>query len=330
MAATANATTVYYGTAWDDTTLLERAKQANLEAERHDGVRRHFAYDWQTIARYIPSYGAYVENERRRLGDTHPVYLTQYCLKPVSGGGRLLSNAQRALLAGRHARLSEPAAGEVYVAGLDLAGGESTDDEDMGAVARAGAAGCAPTGSASASSRRDSTVLTIGRMAYPDAAAVIRAPRVEIVEHYAWTGAPHETLLPGIIDLLRDVWRVRRVAVDASGLGETAARLIAVALGASRVDQVKFTSGSKSELGFELLASINGGRLKLYRGDGSPEHREFQRQAEITRVAYRANHTMNFFVDPSEGHDDYIISAALAVRASQGAERRIASGRVRT
>ena len=105
MAATANATTVYYGTAWDDTTLLERAKQANLEAERHDGVRRHFAYDWQTIARYIPSYGAYVENERRRLGDTHPVYLTQYCLKPVSGGGRLLSNAQRALLAGRHARL---------------------------------------------------------------------------------------------------------------------------------------------------------------------------------------------------------------------------------
>lgn len=179
------------------------------------------------------------------------------------------------------------------------------------------------------SSRRDSTVLTIARLAYPEAGAVIREPRVEIVEHYAWTGAPHETLLPGLIDLLRDVWRVRRVAVDATGLGETAARLIAVALGTSRVDQVKFTPGSKSELGFELLAATNGGRLKLYRGDGSPEYREFQRQAELARVAYRANRTMNFFVDPSEGHDDYIVSAALAVRASQGAERRVASGRVR-
>jgi hypothetical protein len=334
MAATANATTVYYGTPWDDTTLLERAKQANLEAERRDGVRRHFEYDWQTIARYVPAYGAFVETERRRLGDTHPVYLTQYCLKPVSGGGRLLTHTQRALLCGTHPRQSQPASGEAYVAGLDLAGGESADDADVAGVgaglAPPASIGCGPpTSRASATSRRDSTVLTIARLAYPEAGAVIREPRVEIIEHYAWTGAPHEALLPGLIDLLRDVWRVRRVAVDATGLGETAARLIAVALGTSRVDQVKFTPASKSELGFELLAATNGGRLKLYRGDGSPEYREFQRQAELARVAYRANRTMNFFVDPSEGHDDYVVSAALAVRASQGAQRRAASGRVR-
>jgi len=251
------------------------------------------------------------------------VYLTQYCLKPVSGGGRLLTHTQRTLLCGTHPRQSQPASGEVYVAGLDLAGG--ADDEDGGAATRAGAAGRAATASASMSSRRDSTVLTIARLAYPESGAIIREPRVEIVEHCAWTGAPHETLLPGLIDLLRDVWRVRRVAVDATGLGETAARLIAVALGASRVEQVKFTA----ELGFELLASINGSRLKLYRGDGSPEYREFQRQMEVARVAYRANRTMNFFVDPSEGHDDYVVSSGLAVRASQGAERRVASGRVR-
>ena len=124
----------------------------------------------------------------------------------------------------------------------------------------------------------------------PEAGAVIREPRVEIVEHYAWTGAPHETLLPGLIDLLRDVWRVRRVAVDATGLGETAARLIAVALGTPRVDQVKFTPGSKSELGFELLAATNGGRLKLYRGDGSPEYRgsSARRSWHASRIARTA------------------------------------------
>ena len=38
---------------------------------------------------------------------------------------------------------------------------------------------------------------------------------------------------------------------------------------------------------------------------------------------------MNFFVDPNDGHDDYIVSAALLVRASQDAARRAARGRVR-
>ncbi len=311
MAATGNTTTVYYGTAWDDSTLLERAKQAHLEAERRDGVRRHFEYDWQAVAAHNPAYARFVEGERERLGPTHPLFLTQYCLKPISGGGRLLTASQRAQLAGEHERRSAPAAGEAYVAGLDLAGGES---EEAG-NARAGG--------------RDATVLTIGRLVYPASEALGGEPRVEIVEHVAWTGEPHEALLPRLIDVLRNVWRIARVAVDATGLGETSAALLASALGETRVERVKFTAESKSKLGFGLLAAINGGRLKAYRGDGSPEHREFWRQAELARVAYRANRTMNFFVDPADGHDDYLMSAALLVRASLGQQRRVATGRVR-
>jgi hypothetical protein len=314
MAATANATTVYYGTAWDETTLLERAKQANLEAERRDGVRRHFEYDWQVVARHNPAYAAYVESERRRLGDTHPLFLTQYCLQPIAGGGRLFTAAQRAQLAGAHERLRAPVAGEDYAAGLDLAGGDA--DAPTGAEAASGAG-------------HDATVLTVGRLVYPPTGALVAEPRVEIIEHYAWTGVPHETLLPQLIDLLRNVWRVHRVGVDATGLGETAARLLAAALGGSRVDAVKFTAESKSQLGFGLLAAVNGGRLKAYRGDESPEHGEFWRQAERARHTYRANSTMNFYVDPAEGHDDYLVSAALLVRASAARQRRAATGRVR-
>jgi hypothetical protein len=315
MAATTNATTVFYGTAWDDSTLLERMKQVNLEAERRDGVRRHFEYDWQTVAAHNADYAAYVETERQRLGATHPVFLTQYCLKTIAGGGRLLTASQRAQLEGRHDRLAQPVAGEQYVAGLDLAGGDDgVRDGDAVRVA---------------AGRRDATVLTVGRLSYPDAASLVTEPRVEIVEHLAWTGEPHETLLPRLIDLLRDVWRVHRVAVDATGLGETAARLIASALGTSRVEAVKFTAESKSSLGFGLLASVNGGRLKCYRGDGSAEHREFWYQAERAKAAFRANQTMNFFVDPPEGHDDYVMSAALLVQASRGLHRRAATGRVR-
>ena len=71
--------------------------------ERRDGIRRHFAYDWQAVARCNPAYARYVEGERARLGETHPLFLTQYCLKPIAGGGRLFSASQRAQLA-RHAR----------------------------------------------------------------------------------------------------------------------------------------------------------------------------------------------------------------------------------
>jgi hypothetical protein len=306
MAAACNATTVYYGTAWDDRTLLERAKQANLEAERRDGVRRHFEYDWQAVARHLPEYERFVQSERQRLGETHPLFLTQYCLKPIAGGGRLFTAAQRAQLAGRHQRLAQPRRDDGYVAGLDIAG--SADD-----AARA--------------AEHDSTVLTIARLVYPPREALVTEPVVEIVEHYAWTGEPHETLLPRLVDLLRNVWRVFHVAVDTTGLGETIGRLLDAALGRSIVVPVKFSAERKSQLGFDLLAAVNGGRLKTYAGDGSPEHREFWRQAELARADYRANRTMNFFVDPAEGHDDYLVSAALVVHASLGRTQRVAVGR---
>ncbi|MDE3095676.1 MAG: hypothetical protein KGK07_06720 [Chloroflexota bacterium] len=318
MAAATDATTVYYGTPWDEGTLLERAKQAHLDAERRDGIRRHFEYDWQAVAACNPAYARFVEGERERLGATHPIFLTQYCLKLIAGGGRLLTAAQRAQLSGAHERLARPAAGEVYAAGLDLAGG---DDGGQPADGATGTARQAP-------SRRDATVLTVGRVVQPPHDALVQEPRIEIVEQIAWMGEPHETLLPRLIDLLRDVWRVARVAVDATGLGETTARLLTQALGEERVQAVKFSTERKSQLGFGLLAAVNGGRLKMYRGDGSAEQREFWRQCERARSTYRANRTMNFFVDPAEGHDDYLMSAALLVEASRDTPRpRVASGR---
>jgi hypothetical protein len=308
MAATSNATTVFYGTAWDDSTLLERAKQRHLELERRDGVRRHFEYDWEAVARYNPAYARFVESERQRLGEQHPLFLTQYCLKPISGGGRLFGPGQLAQLDGRHGRQRAPRNGETYVAGLDLAGGE-TD----GLSGR----------------ERDSTVLTIARAVYPGKGAVVQDPRLEVVEHYVWTGEPHDALIQRLVDLLREVWRVRRLAVDATGLGETIARLLTAALGPEAVRPLRFTQESKSRLGYGLLAAVNGGRLKLYAGDGSQEHRHCRHELERARAFYRANRTMNFFVDESDGHDDYLISLALLVEAAADAAPRMARGRLR-
>ena len=132
MAAVANATTVHYGTAWEETSLLGQVKQSNLELERRDGLRRHFEYDWQVVACHNPAYGRFVEAERQRLGESHPLFLTQYCLRTLAGGGRLLSTQQRAQLQGDQQRLSRRQPGETYVAGLDLAGQGSLEGGDQG------------------------------------------------------------------------------------------------------------------------------------------------------------------------------------------------------
>ena len=282
MAAATGATNVLYGTAWDDRTLLERTKQANLEAERRDGIRRHFQFDWQRVARDNPAYARFVEGERQRLGDDHPLFLTQYCLRPLSGGGRLFSRQQGAQLQGGHARQSRPLPGETYVAGLDLAGQ-------------------ALEPGLTNNSRRDATVLTIARALHPPREALVQEPRLEVVEHYTWVGEPHDALFERLVDLLGSVWRVRRLAVDCTGLGETLARLLSAKLGHDVVRPFRFSGESKSRLGYGLLAAVNGGRLKLYAADGSDEYLNFWRQTERARVAYRANQTMNFFVDPRRG-----------------------------
>src|SRR4030042_763886 len=117
MGATTTVTTVHYGTTWDDATLLEEVKQTNLELERKDGIKRNFRYDWQEISRLNPDYRAFVDSERQRLGEDHPLFRTQYALLPIRGGGGFLTNQQIAQLRGEHSSLSKRMRGRNYVAG---------------------------------------------------------------------------------------------------------------------------------------------------------------------------------------------------------------------
>jgi len=299
MGATTNVTTVHYGTTWDDSTLLEEVKQTNLELERKDGIKRHFRYDWQEVAKYNPDYLAYVEAERERLGENHPLFLTQYCLLPIHGGGGYLSPQQRAQLQGEHIRRHQPDLSRVYVAGIDLAG---EAEEVEGAHLRA------------LKPRQDSTVVTIGELDF-STSDVQRQPRIHVVEHYWWTGKKHAELYAQLIDILKNVWHCRKIVVDATGVGQPVSSFLRAALGA-KVSPFTFTAQSKSELGFNLLATINSGGLKMYAGDGSGEEQEFWFEMEKAKSQYRPSQTMNFYVDPAEGHDDFLMSLALLVEAA--------------
>ncbi len=309
MASTGNATTVLYGTAWTEDCLLERQRRANLERQRRLGRQLHFEYDWEQLAALNPAYRRFVEGEIARLGTEHPVIRTQYRLEGVAGLGRFLSPAQRALLKGRHARLAAPLPGEAYVAGIDIAG---EDEQAADAALRA------------VRPRRDSTVLTIGRVRWDDD----REPVLEIVAHHRWTGRDHKTQLSALRHLLREVWDCRRVVVDATGIGAGIASWLASELGPT-VEQFVFTAPSKSRLAFGLLSMVNTGRCRVYAVDGSEEIRAFWAEAEAARYELRAGEQMTFYVPDSEGHDDFLMSLALCARAAGDAPAPAADAVVR-
>ncbi|MBI4197632.1 MAG: hypothetical protein HY533_00800 [Chloroflexi bacterium] len=310
MGASTNVTTVLYGTPWDGDSLLEEVKAANLGQEHADGIRRHFRYDWQAVAEHNPLYLAYVEGEQRRLGEDHPLFRTQYLLLPAHTGGGLFSLSQQAQLQGQHQRQRTPTPGVTYVAALDVAGGVNDGD------------GLADQGDGN----RDSTVLTIGELDFAAGDPITGEPQVRLVEHRWWTGVSPAALHPQLLDLAR-LWRPRRLIVDATGMGQGTASFLERALG-GMVEPFVFTAGSKSRLGFDLLAAVNSGRLKAYAPDGSREHQELWRQLERAEAHLRPNRGLAFGVAAARGHDDFLMSLALLVQAARYLPR-VARGRAK-
>ena len=237
MGATTNVTTVHYGTTWDDCNTAGggQANQPRTGAEgRH---KAPFPFDWQEVAAYNPDYLAYVEGERARLGEDHPLFMTQYRLLPIKGGGRLFSAQQRAQLQGTTPGCTRRRAG--------------------GTISRAGSGrrGIGGDDAQGHQPRQDSTALTIGEVSYQGGGKepVIAHRRTHILDGQTAHGA-----LPQLVDLLGRVWRCQRVAVDATGIGQPVASFLRGALG-SKITPFVFTAQSKSELGFNLLAAATQG-----------------------------------------------------------------------
>jgi len=244
---------------------LEEIRQSNIELEKKDGVKRHFRYDWQEVAKHNPDYLSFVESERERLGEKHPLFLTQYALLPLHGGGGFLSTQQIAQLKGRHSRAhSRTGQGCLYVAGIDIAGEAETNTDQV-----------------LTSPGRDATVITIAEV-LPGPSENPGEQLIKVLEHYCWTGKKHTDLYSRMSDILKNVWNCQRIVCDATGIGEPVTSFLQQRLG-SRVVPFKFTQKSKSEMGFDLMAAVNAGRLKLYRQDGSAEYIELMTELEKSK-----------------------------------------------
>jgi hypothetical protein len=298
MCSTTNCTTVLYGTAWSDDTLLAQVKTTNQELEERDGIRRHFEYDWRTLAALNPNYKAFVEQEIARLGEDHLTIRTQYRLQTITGAGFLLSEKQRRLLRGRHGWMDRPYVDDTdyYVAGLDV-GGEADSRPVQGRMSR----------------KRDSTVLTIGRVVINE----LLLPNVQIVHQVRWTGKPYLEQYAQSVELC-ELWDIRRLVIDKTGLGEGLASLLKGKLGEERVVPFHFTRQSKSKLTYQLLSFIDSGQLKMYSGEGAPDDISIEawKQLELARYRVPGENLLDMYVAPDEGHDDYLISIALCCEAA--------------
>jgi hypothetical protein len=177
MASTTRATTVMYGTAWSDNTLLEKQRRVNEEHERRTGERLNFESPWEVVAAHNPNYRAFVEDEIARLGADHPTIRTQYMLQCISSAGRLFPPELLQRVQGVHARRIQPDRDFTYVAGVDIAGSVTEDGKPM-------------------INERDETVVTIAELDWRPTQPVGPNPVNPPTEASQPVGAGHRPALP--------------------------------------------------------------------------------------------------------------------------------------
>jgi hypothetical protein len=306
MAASTNATRVFWGTAWTSKTLLARELRAARIAEQADHIQRTWVLTADEVGSEVPTYKQFVEEQVARLGRNNPLVRTQYYSEEIDAEGGMFPLGRRVLMLGSHARQTAPTPGLIYVFTIDLAG------QDEGAALQL---------ELLQNPERDSTVLTIFELEIPGVDHVINKPTYKVVMRFAWQGVKHSQLYSVIIGLA-DLWQPVKVIIDATGVGAGVANFLLDRLG-SKVVAFEFSSVSKSDLGWSFLSVIETGRFKDY----APADEEFSRQLEYCQyeIMDGPGKIMRWAVpdgtrDVATGdlvHDDYILSAALIALLDQ-------------
>lgn len=300
MAASTNATTLFLGTVWSRNTLLARQMRYLRGLESADGQPRVFLVPWQRVARDVPAYGDRVRARIDHLGESHPFIRTEYFLEELDGENSLFPPARIAQLQGDHPRCQRAEPGKRYALLLDVAG-----EEESGGSQAAFAHG---------TSRRDSSALTIVHV--DTAARSDGRPVYRVVDRRVWTGANQAELHDQLVDLARSAWKASWLVIDATGIGAGMASFLEANLrpGGVRVVPFTFTGASKSRLGWDLIGLIDSGRLKEYADDGATETGLLHAQLRATtyEVLPGPGNVLRWSVPEADGHDDLIMSLALA------------------
>ncbi|NPV87264.1 MAG: hypothetical protein HPY45_14795 [Anaerolineae bacterium] len=314
MAASTNATRVFWGTAWTNNTLLAREMRSALEAQEKDGIQRVFRITADDVAKEVPAYGAFVQEQIRRLGRQNPMVKSQFFCEEIDAQGGMFPPQRLALMQGAHPPQFAPIPNHTYAFLLDVGGEISPSPSGRGQGEGT------PSGRGKGEGREhDSTALTIveiDRSTLDD--PLIKAPSYRIVRRQLWTGTS-QTALYALIKALADTWQPYQIVIDATGIGAGIASFLAKAY-PNQVTQFTFNAATKSTLGWRFLSIIDTGRLKDY---SPPDDLQklFTTQCTFTSydIATGPDKRIKWSVpegtrNPADGslvHDDLVLSAAL-------------------
>lgn len=309
MAASTNATRVFWGTAWTSQTLLALELRAAREAQNRDGIQRLFIADADAVAAEVPAYGRFVAAQVARLGRSHPMVRTKFYSEEIDGDGGMFPPERRALMRGNHSALDAPRPDRIYAMLLDVAGQDEAILEEYSGEF-----------SALRNPSRDATALTVVEV---DASTlsdlILRAPTYRCVLRRQWIGEKHDRLYAELL-ALAETWRARCLVVDATGVGAGLAAFLSRAL-PGRVISFQFNASSKSKLGWDFLAIVDSGRWKEPAGEAVPLADCFQAQLQFCQyhILPGPEKRMRWGVpdgtrNPASGelvHDDLLLSTAL-------------------
>jgi hypothetical protein len=310
MASSTNATRVFWGTAWTDTTLLARELKSARALQRKDRQRRVFICNANQVAKEVPAYGLFVQEQVHKLGRNNPLIKTQYFSEMITSEGGMFPPARRQAMQGTHSRLDSPNPGEQYAFLIDVAGEDENATLDLDRMSNPG---------------RDSTVLTIVRANTETLTdPIIRAPTYEVVSRRAWIGLKHSSIYATILDLAK-IWMPLWMVIDSTGVGAGLSSFLVNALG-QHVLPFIFTSSTKSALGWDFISLCETGRFKDHKPErGYPNLKDdrfqFWNQIDYVQMEVIPGPERKLRWGVPDGtrdisgelvHDDYVISAALA------------------
>ena len=303
MAASTNATRIFWGTAWTSRTLLHRELVAAQAAEQKDGIRRTFVLDANQVAAEVPAYGAFVSEQVAKLGRNNPMVKTQFFSEEIDAESGMFPSGRRVLMYGPQPAQEKPKPGTVYAFLLDVAG----EDEQ---------AGGAPGSDQLSNPGRDSTALTVVEVDLSTLSdPVIHRPTYRVVMRRIWTGKS-QTFQYSQIKTLAETWLPRYIVTDATGIGAGLTSFLSAAF-PGKVLPFVFTSSSKSKLGWDFISIIETGRFKEY----APADELFLEQLSFCQLEVQTGPARQIkwgvpdgTRNPATGelvHDDLVLSAAL-------------------
>lgn len=322
MAASANATRVFWGTAWTPDTLLGRERRLAAAAQLEDGIQRVFSLTADDVARVVPAYGQFVAEQIARFGRQHPLVRTQFFSEELDDTASMFPPARRALMQGSHPPQTAPLPGCLYAFLLDV-GGE-TFSTGLSFFASSPPSTSPPTAIPAADpgspTAHDLTALTIVEIT-PDHSTTPSLPLYRVVARFGWQGASHASLYT-ILRNLRAEWNARYFVIDATGLGAGLASFLSKLWLPSDclVIPFTFTARSKSDLGWSFLSIVETNRFQDHApSDTDPGYLNFWRQLPAVTHLLRPDQTLSWgilpgYIDPlthAPLHDDWVISAAL-------------------